>query len=345
MFDVARSISLPAHFVELRHEVAHEDMPGLARLVRCTREAVDWLWGVYWGRLSGDEAQMTDGAGIAGEGKERVRGVLKEFRSERIAGLKAKGKERPNASEFAARIKIACGQCVEICGAGEDKRARWEQLAEVLVDEGLIVPSLKKCVVFVLSVYIKLTDFYRRGPLPDSALQGAYMLWDELLQMLARQSHLFFELFLECAVSHNARFTTSDDDTDKTSPTKWAIYRWILHLLDSSEWSVTRDQSSLDLECIVLRECALYPNNQWSLDLAEEILDDADKQVQSTWSKVVEASALDDEESEGSQAKQGAPEAAGAVADVVMEDTSLDYGGWRQGIQPLKSVPLGMVEN
>ncbi|KEQ64002.1 Las1-like protein, partial [Aureobasidium melanogenum CBS 110374] len=54
MFDVARSIGLPPHFVELRHEVAHEDLPGLARLVRSAREAVNWLWGVYWAKLPRD---------------------------------------------------------------------------------------------------------------------------------------------------------------------------------------------------------------------------------------------------------------------------------------------------
>lgn len=146
MFDVARSISLPAHFVELRHEVAHEDMPGLARLVRCAREAVDWLWGVYWARLGGDEVQqqLTGGVGTAGEGKERIRVVLKEFKSGRVAGLKAKGKEKPSGSEFAKQTVLACGQCVEVCSTGNGGRESWEHLVEILVDEGMIVPSSKK---------------------------------------------------------------------------------------------------------------------------------------------------------------------------------------------------------
>ncbi|KAG9919846.1 Las1-domain-containing protein, partial [Aureobasidium melanogenum] len=67
MFDVARSIGLPPHFVELRHEVAHEDLPGLARLVRSAREAVNWLWGVYWAKLPQDAWEAEAGEEAAAQ--------------------------------------------------------------------------------------------------------------------------------------------------------------------------------------------------------------------------------------------------------------------------------------
>lgn len=170
------------------------------------------------------------------------------------------------------------------------------------------------------------------------------MLWDELLQMLAKSSPFFLEVFLERAVAHNAEFTSSEDDTDRSSPAEWAIFRWILHVLNSPEWSETREKTPLDLKCVVLRECALYPNAQWSLDLAEEILEDADKHIRSTWSQLMDVSALDEEQGEEGHAEQEASLTSNPNADALMEDASSDCGGWRQGVQPWKPVPLGVVQ-
>lgn len=162
MFEVARTISLPPHFVELRHEVAHEDMPGLARLVRSAREAVQWLWGVYWGRL---EEGQREGEGVASssassatvvgtkkggvarrelgilveEVREKSRVLLKEFRSQRVARLKAgKGKK-----EGRTQVAETSEQCLNFCH-GVESREKWEAVMSVLVEEGLMIPSLKK---------------------------------------------------------------------------------------------------------------------------------------------------------------------------------------------------------
>ena len=161
MFDVARTIALPPHFVELRHEVAHEEMPGLARLVRSAREAVNWLWGVYWARLgeAGDaassslgpashsKAQVTSpnhsGVNRSDMGTEEVRTksrvVLKEYKTQKVAKLKA-GKGKKGGKEQSDAV---CGQLVSMC-SGEDSREKWEEVAGVLIDEGLIIPSLKQ---------------------------------------------------------------------------------------------------------------------------------------------------------------------------------------------------------
>lgn len=153
MFDVARSISLPPHFVELRHEGAHEEMPALPRLVSCAREAVGWLWGVYWGRLGGEDTGISGlrdagedvGGGEMGEEErlvlgERVRVVLKDFRAQRIAALKA-GKGRKGEKKRA--VGQVYDQCRSLC-SGVAERDVWGEVARVLVDEGLIVPSLKQ---------------------------------------------------------------------------------------------------------------------------------------------------------------------------------------------------------
>ncbi|CAN8095843.1 unnamed protein product [Discula destructiva] len=51
MYGVARTLGLPAGFVELRHQGTHEPMPGLARLRPAARAALWWIWEYYWRNL------------------------------------------------------------------------------------------------------------------------------------------------------------------------------------------------------------------------------------------------------------------------------------------------------
>ncbi|KAK5147911.1 rRNA-processing protein las1 [Rachicladosporium monterosium] len=44
MLDVAKRIGMPVHFVGLRHEAVHEELPSLGRLVRAVDEGLRWLW-------------------------------------------------------------------------------------------------------------------------------------------------------------------------------------------------------------------------------------------------------------------------------------------------------------
>ena len=149
MFDVARSIGLPPHFVELRHEVAHEDLPGLARLVRSAREAVNWLWGVYWAKLPQDAWEAEIGEEAAAQVdveslaavRSEVAEYLKKFRSRRVTALKSKAKAKDVASSLLETQQF----CQNLC-CGEDEAAKWTQVASVLIDDGLIVPSLKQYV-------------------------------------------------------------------------------------------------------------------------------------------------------------------------------------------------------
>lgn len=169
------------------------------------------------------------------------------------------------------------------------------------------------------------------------------MIWDELLIMLASGSSLFIEAFFERAIAHNARMKTTDEDRDRADPTKWAIYRWIMHLLDSDSWLEMRGESPELFEILALRECILHPNTQWSHELAEEILDDAEMDVQTTWKSLVEASALvGDHEVD---AEEGATKETKRTDDVEMEDVPSEQGGWRRETGVWEGVPIGTVSN
>lgn len=59
MYSLAKTVGLPATFVELRHQSTHEQLPSLAQLRSAAKKALLWIWDYYWKNLSassGDEA-------------------------------------------------------------------------------------------------------------------------------------------------------------------------------------------------------------------------------------------------------------------------------------------------
>ncbi len=81
MYDVAKSVGLPATFVELRHQATHEQLPSLPRLRAAAAKALAWIWEYYWRHLALDDAEscqaapdvVVEGGGgqEGGEGDER----------------------------------------------------------------------------------------------------------------------------------------------------------------------------------------------------------------------------------------------------------------------------------
>jgi len=60
MYGVAKSVGLPASFVELRHETTHEQLPSLNRLRTATGRARGWIWDNFWSSLPVVEYAMED---------------------------------------------------------------------------------------------------------------------------------------------------------------------------------------------------------------------------------------------------------------------------------------------
>ncbi|POS86564.1 hypothetical protein EPUL_002925 [Erysiphe pulchra] len=52
MYVIAKTIGLPATFVELRHQATHEELPSLIRLRTATQKALQWIWSYYWVNLT-----------------------------------------------------------------------------------------------------------------------------------------------------------------------------------------------------------------------------------------------------------------------------------------------------
>ncbi|KAH7318657.1 Las1-like-domain-containing protein [Stachybotrys elegans] len=51
MYAIAKTIGLPAAFVELRHQSTHEQLPSRAKLRSAAKKALFWIWDYYWKHL------------------------------------------------------------------------------------------------------------------------------------------------------------------------------------------------------------------------------------------------------------------------------------------------------
>jgi ribosomal biogenesis protein LAS1 len=58
MYSIAKTIGLPATYVELRHQATHEELPSLSKLRTASRKALRWIWDYYWDSLSGEVSKI-----------------------------------------------------------------------------------------------------------------------------------------------------------------------------------------------------------------------------------------------------------------------------------------------
>ncbi|KAL8418332.1 hypothetical protein RB594_001803 [Gaeumannomyces avenae] len=92
MYSVAKTIGLPATFVELRHQAAHEQLPSLTRLRAGAAAGLDWIWEYYWKQLAlyddGDAVAAVVAAAVTGDGSSESRGGQEEDGACRAALLR-----------------------------------------------------------------------------------------------------------------------------------------------------------------------------------------------------------------------------------------------------------------
>jgi ribosomal biogenesis protein LAS1 len=55
MYSIAKTIDLPATYVELRHQATHEELPSLSKLRTATQKALRWIWENYWDHLKAEQ--------------------------------------------------------------------------------------------------------------------------------------------------------------------------------------------------------------------------------------------------------------------------------------------------
>ncbi|KAK5167769.1 rRNA-processing protein las1 [Saxophila tyrrhenica] len=310
MLEIARQIGMPVEFVALRHEATHEELPGVKRLVDATHQALEWLWRVYWGRL---------------EEVEREEGVGKEFRAEVVGLLKGFRKGRRDAlrrgqgqGEQEGEVRGMRDGIVQRCGGSA---VRVKTVAEALVDERLILPASREM---------------------GAPLDGAFLLWDDLLSNLANHLPGFRRMLLTSLLASIGAHTATNPAGDVQ---KEALSRWLLRALFEYDYADTEPH----LQVQVMKWCCLHPGH-WSEWIGREILQrhDSEPGFSEEWSEIFEASLLGgaitsrvpgEEVDEDTRMEEGLVNGKDTV-DVERE--IVEAQSWHRALTPM-ALPIGVV--
>lgn len=108
MYGLARSVGLPAAFVELRHQATHEALPSLVRLRGAARGGLEWIWGFYWrGIDEGGDGGEGEGTGVGRGGDGECKKVVGEVVDEEEEGGRVRG-VREAVERFGEGGVLAC---------------------------------------------------------------------------------------------------------------------------------------------------------------------------------------------------------------------------------------------
>ncbi|KAI5924305.1 Las1-like-domain-containing protein [Camillea tinctor] len=136
MYSIAKTIGLPATFVELRHQATHEHLPSLTKLRSAAKKALAWIWDYYWKDLArGDDDAK------AAESNQCKEVLLRYLGEEQPGQAKALQKQLKQWDDAVLLQALA-----DIGDSSEDPRTilRSLQLSRGILDGTLAAPAASK---------------------------------------------------------------------------------------------------------------------------------------------------------------------------------------------------------
>lgn len=151
MYGVAKTVGLPAGFVELRHQGTHEPMPGLAQLRPAAGRALVWIWEYYWRNLpdvdvpgpgqdggEGDKAEAGPSRGAATPASDAPGGLAEKKKPVVVASATSTIKGRMCRAALMGYLQRQEGEV----GSDAAKQALTRQLGQW--DDALVLRTLEE---------------------------------------------------------------------------------------------------------------------------------------------------------------------------------------------------------
>ncbi|KXT08977.1 hypothetical protein AC579_4024 [Pseudocercospora musae] len=258
MLDIAKQIGMPPAFVALRHEATHEELPVIHRLVKATQEALDWLWNVYWSRLEEPESDAALASSLP-KARSQAKEFFKSWRSARRDAVRTKN-QRQQAEDVQSASK-ACLSLIKANGASS-VLPRTHAVADALTEDGLLLPSNREF---------------------GSSLNGAFLIWDDLLRDIIKQQRSFLTALVACSLSRMGQENARPHDDAHIE----GICLWLLHMLEFAQ----SDAQQTALRRDVMQWCCTHPGG-WSHYVGERLLESSDADFVEDWQDVLDASQL-----------------------------------------------------
>ncbi|KAI9760874.1 MAG: Eukaryotic translation initiation factor 2B, subunit 4 delta, 67kDa [Chaenotheca gracillima] len=223
MNSIAQELGMPLAYVDLRHQVTHEDMPSLAILRHATQRSLTWLWDYYWRRLDQPLRKAEEGAEevafreSVAKLREHFRDILRRFVRQEIEATKDQATATSVAGTTRSKRKKSANPstddpalqtCQKLIGVCRGKEGMLQELVAVLVEEKIMIPAARKL---------------------DDPMDRIFSLWDTLLQHLTRHQSPFLNL-----LARELILQTNSSSLDV--PYCEAAQLWLLHIFTNKSW-------------------------------------------------------------------------------------------------------------
>lgn len=181
-------------------------------------------------------------------------------------------------------------------------------------------------------------------------MNGAYLLWDALLQAISKRQHLFLSTLM--SGMHERLNQPSGYHNVLQDPEKEALHLWLLHIASADVWKQARRSTGTDAETELMTLCCLHPS-PWSQAVGNALLEGGNETFVESWADLLSASAMagsmevdvagDTQDADMDEAQK--PEYD--VADVESHPESepepvADLAPWREALKAPR-VPIGVV--
>ncbi|CEL03380.1 hypothetical protein ASPCAL04535 [Aspergillus calidoustus] len=244
MFARAMELGLPASFVELRHEATHRELPSLTVLRNSTQRSLEWLWGFYWGRVDAVSGPISGGPGLFDsslsaeaiyDGEDALRGSLKGILEQAAAVIEveADGDEPPRKRRKKVQTRLV-GTAEQVVSVLKRVTDGSRILAEVLLQDRILIP---------------------RGRSLDDSLTETITNWEPLLLMITEGHPSFLTTFTGTMADELAFTRSSEPKKDAYCD---ATFKWLDHILRSTQWESARRTMSTSYIATVCDESSNY---------------------------------------------------------------------------------------
>jgi hypothetical protein len=179
-------------------------------------------------------------------------------------------------------------------------------------------------------------------------MNGAYLLWDRLLQAVSKRQHLFLSTLVTGL--HTRLNQPSAYHNVLQDPEKEALQFWLLHIASSRDaWLQVRRATGVNLEAELMSLCCLHPS-PWSQVLGNALLEAGNEEFRESWEDLLSASAIAgsmevDAKDDAQDAEMGGEtqEASEQTSDVESHaEAAADLAAWREALKAPR-VPIGVI--
>jgi Las1-like len=307
MYVRAAALGFPSYWVDIRHRIHHSkasQMPELQVLARISEEALEYLRRKTWGfDQKAGHNQPLKGARI-----NKFENALGQYSKAR------KGELRPTAANASSESPSSLEIAQSLSRSSQYGEGAVQKLAQQLMVK--MFPSNK----------------------PPN-MEGAYLIWDPLIQCLNTNRAHFVDALIETLFSS---VTTLDSMFPEDVLSKECAYHWIKHLLGLDSNKRAHGFSNRRVNA-VLQDCLLSPG-YWTKKLAADIVSRGECHSSGVWPElvsVVTSASGERDEQWGVEAKAVGEQMEDVV--VIEDNAATESGAWRKFEGIWVPRPFGVV--